>query len=102
VADARIPSFARDYPRAAELDALVEAFARGDYARVRREAPQLATSSTDARVRTAARELHTRTRPDPLAVVLLALTAALLVALGGFWMVHGKAPPARPLPASTR
>jgi hypothetical protein len=102
VAAARIPSFARDYPRAPELDSLVDAFARGDYARVREAAPRLAASSTDDRVRAAARELHERTRPDPLAVALLAITAALLVALGGYWMVYGKAPVAPPVSASPR
>jgi hypothetical protein len=102
MADPRTPAFARDFPRAPELDSLVEAFARGDYARVREDAPRLADSTSDDRIRAAARTLAERTRPEPLAVVLLALTAALLVALGAFWMVHGKAPSPPPPPASAR
>jgi hypothetical protein len=96
----RVPSFARDFPRAPELDALVEAFAQGNYARVREDGPRLAQATTDDAVRRAARRLVERTRPDPLAVTLIAFTAALLVALGGFWMVYGKPPPAGPAPAT--
>jgi hypothetical protein len=76
-----------------ELDALVDAFEQGDYARVRAEGPRLADSSADAAVREAARTLVDRTRPDRLAVMLVALTGVLLVALSAYWIVHGKAPP---------
>jgi hypothetical protein len=101
--DARIPSFAREFPKAPELDALVDAFARGNYAEVRARAPRLAESSDDDRVRRAARRLVEHTRPDPLAVAILALTAALLLGLGGFWMIYGKAPTAGlPPPSATR
>jgi hypothetical protein len=92
----RVPSFARAFPRLPELDALVEAFARGDYATVRANAPRLAESTSEEPVRAAARTLLARTRPDPLAVALLALGAVLLVALGGYWMAYGKAPAALP------
>jgi hypothetical protein len=103
MAETRIPSFARDFPHAPELDALVDAFARGNYAEVRARAPGLAAGADDDRVREAARSLVEHTRPDPLAVAILALTAALLLALGGFWMVYGKAPtPGLPPAAAPR
>ncbi|HEY8090148.1 MAG TPA: hypothetical protein VIF09_19940 [Polyangiaceae bacterium] len=88
----RQPSFASDFPRAPELDALVDAFARGDYARVRADAPRLSESTTDEKVRAAALTLLARTRPDPLAVGLLAITALLLLAFTAYWVVHGRAP----------
>jgi hypothetical protein len=91
--ESRRPSFTRDFPRVAELDALVEAFEQGDYARVRAEGPKLASSTEDAAVRDAARTLVDRTRPDRLAVALVALTGVLLVALSAYWIVQGKAPP---------
>jgi hypothetical protein len=86
------PSFASAFPVSPELDTLVEAFARGDYARVRAEAPKLEIASEEQAVRAAARTLVERTAPDPLAVKLLLLTGALLVLLTGWWIVHGKAP----------
>lgn len=88
----RRPSFARSFPASPELDTLVDAFARGDYARVRAEAPKLEQAAEDDAVRAAARTLVDRTRPDPLAVRLLLLTGVLLVVLTGWWVVHGKAP----------
>jgi hypothetical protein len=89
----RRPSFAREFPRGAELDALVDAFARGDYARVRAAAPALERATEDDAVRRAARTLVERTKPDPLAVGLLVVTGILLAALTGYWVVNGKAPP---------
>jgi hypothetical protein len=89
----RRPSFARDFPPDEALDAIVEAFARGDYARVREEAPKIAASETSAEVRAAARMLVDRTKPDPLAVLLVALTGVLLFVLTAYWIVHGKPPP---------
>jgi hypothetical protein len=88
----RIPSFARVFPRSPELDALVDAFARGDYAAVRAGAPNLERSSADPATREAARMLVERTRPEPLAVTLLAIAAVLLVVLALWAVVHGKAP----------
>ncbi len=84
--ESRRPSFASDFPRVPELDALVEAFERGDYARVRAEAPKLASSTEDAAVRDAARTLVDRTRPDRLAVALVGLTGVLLVVLSAYWI----------------
>ncbi len=93
MSDERRPSFARDFPRLPALDALVDAFARGNYARVREDAPKLQASSDDGAVRKAAGLLVERTRPDPLAVGLLAIAGALLAVLTVYWIVHGKAPP---------
>ena len=100
----RRPSFARSFPASPELDALVDAFARGDYARVRAEAPKLEKAADDDAVRAAARTLVDRTRPDPLAVRLLLLTGVLLLVLTGWWVVHGKAPagPSQTTPAVER
>lgn len=86
------PAFAKDFPRTPELDALVDAFARGNYALVRDAGRGLSTSSTDEAVRRAARILIERTGPDPLALALLVIAALVLLALGGFWMAFGKAP----------
>ena len=88
----RRPSFAAEFPASAELDALVAAFTRGDYAHVRAEGPKLEKTSADEAVRAAAKTLVERTQPDPLAVRLVLLTAVLLVVLAGWWIVHGKSP----------
>lgn len=88
----RRPSFASAFPASPELDALVDAFARGDYARVRAEAPKLEKTSDDEAIRAAARALVERTEPDPLAVRMLVAAGVLLVLLAGWWIVHGKAP----------
>lgn len=87
-----VPSFARAFPRSPDLDALVEAFARGDYASVRARAPDLERSSDDPAIKEAARTLVERTRPEPLAVALLAVAALLLSVLAAWAIVHGKAP----------
>ena len=92
------PSFARDFPRDDALDALVSAFSDGDYAHVRAEAPKLAASSPDDDVRRAARVLRERVDADPLAKVLLALTALLLLGLSAWWMTHDDPPASVPLP----
>ena len=87
------PSFARDFPRTDAIDALVRAFACGNYALVRREAPKVIHSDEAEDVQNAARTLLERTKPDPLAVRLLWIAAALLVALTAYWVVNGKGPP---------
>jgi hypothetical protein len=79
----RIPRFAREFPHAHELDALVDAFARGDYARVRADAPALA-SHDDPAVRDAARTLVDRTKPDPLVLILLGIAATLFVVIAAW------------------
>jgi hypothetical protein len=88
----RLPSFARAFPRSPELDALVLAFARGDYASVRSRAPALARSTDDPGIQQAARTLVERTHPEPLAVALLAIAALLLAVLTAWAIAHGKAP----------
>ena len=88
----RIPSFARAFPRSPELDALVEAFARGDYAAVRSRAAGVERSSGDPAIQQAARTLVERTRPDPLAVTLLAMAVVLLLVLAAWAIRHGRAP----------
>ena len=80
-------------PHVPELDALVDAFARGDYRTVRAEAPRLERSTDDAAVKRAARDLVERTAPDPLALGLLGLAALLLALVAGWWIAHGNAPP---------
>ncbi len=87
------PTFARAFPRSPDLDALVEAFARGDYAHVRAHAPLLERSSQDPAIQGAARTLHQRTRPHPLAIALLAMTTLLLVILAVWAVLNGRAPP---------
>jgi hypothetical protein len=87
------PRFVRDFPRNDAIDVLVDAFARGNYALVRSEAPKVIHSDEAENVRNAARTLLERTKPDPLAVRLLWIAAALLVALTAYWTVNGKAPP---------
>ncbi len=79
------PSFALDFPRDPGLDALVAAFTRGDYARVRRDGPGVVASSASPEVRAAAEELMARTRPDPLSAVFFGLAAALLLVLSVYW-----------------
>lgn len=86
------PSFALDFPRHPELDAAVEAFANGNYARVRSDGARILASAADDHVKGAARILIERTAPAPLALVLLGLTAFLLAVVGGWWTLHARAP----------
>jgi hypothetical protein len=88
MAPGRRPSFTRDFPRTPELDALVDAFSRGDYANVRANAPALLHEGADEGVQRAARTLAERTRPDPLVVALLAVTAVLLLVVAA-WAIAG-------------
>jgi hypothetical protein len=76
----------------------VEAFAAGNYAKVRAGTAELIARSEDDEIRRAAGELRQRVQPDPLALWLLGLTALLLAFLTGWWIAHGK-PPAGPAPA---
>jgi hypothetical protein len=85
--DAR-PAFAHDYPRDPDLDALVAAFDRGDYATVRRRAPAVASGAADPRVERAAQDLLRRISPDPLSRLLVLIAAALLVFLSVWYFTH--------------
>jgi hypothetical protein len=87
-AGAARPSFAAEFPRDPALDALVAAFEAGNFARVREEAPRLASSARDAKVKDAANVLLSRTRPDPLATLILVISAVLLVLLSAWWITH--------------
>ena len=82
------PAFARDFPSHPELDALVAAFSRGDYAKVREGAPKLVESTTDEAVRKAAGILRERIEPDPASKLLFLFAAALLVFLSAWWVAH--------------
>ncbi len=92
------PAFAASFPKDEALDALVADFERGDYRRVREEAPGLAARTTDPEVRRAAEELHARTSPDPLAKWLFFLAFALLLTLSLYWIRHDGPDPSAPAP----
>jgi hypothetical protein len=78
------PAFLLDFPEDPALEALIQAFEAGNYARVRREAPSLAERAESPAVRDAALELRRRIAPDPLARYLIAVSLALLLALTWF------------------
>lgn len=82
------PPFARAYPRHERLDELVAAFDRGDFSRVRAEAPALMDGEEDEPVKRAATDLRRRIDPAPTSIFLWALGVALLVFLYGFYVSH--------------
>lgn len=96
------PLFARDWPASPDLDRLLDAFERGNYAYVRAEAPRVAERASDPAVKAAALDLRKRIDPAPLAGILIFVAIGLLVVLAGHYL--GKhnpgAAPAAP-PAST-
>lgn len=73
------PGFLLEFPDDPELQRLARAFEEGNYETVRLGAPKLAETTTDARVRGAARELRRRIDPDPLMKYLLWVAIALFV-----------------------
>ena len=75
------PRFVLHFPSDPELDELVRAFERGNYAHVRQKAPELAARTEIPEVREAALELRRRLDPDPLLKYLLGLSVALLLFL---------------------
>ncbi len=75
------PAFLRGRPADPALDRLVEAFLRGNFHAVRLGAPRLVSESPDERVRRVAADLLRRTRPDPLALLLLGASATLFLVL---------------------
>jgi hypothetical protein len=81
------PPFLLSFPEDPQLERLIGAFERGDYALVRREARRVAKRARDPEVRAAARELRRRIDPDPLAVYLLLAAVALLLFLI-VWAYH--------------
>jgi hypothetical protein len=78
------PAFLLDFPEDPELGRLVDAYDRGDYRLVRREAEPVAEAASNPAVRRAARELRRRIDPDPLARYLLFVAVGLLAFLV-FW-----------------
>ena len=80
-AGAARPAFSRAYPPDAELDELVRAFDRGDFATVRRRAPELAERTKDDEVKAAALDLRRRIEPSPTALILIGLGLTLLLFL---------------------
>jgi hypothetical protein len=93
------PAFARGFPRHAELDTLVEAFANGDYLTVRTRAPKLAASpDVPASVKRAAELLRARIQPDKTARTFFVLAAGLLVFLTLWWVTHDGPEPHAPAP----
>jgi hypothetical protein len=75
------PAFLLEYPHDPELEDLIAAYERGDFAKVRAEAPALARRTSDESVRKAALELRQRTEPDRLLVFFLLLSIGLLLFL---------------------
>lgn len=71
------PAFLLAFPEDPELEVLIRAFEDGDFAEVRRQAPELARRTSDAAVRRAALELRQRIDPDPLLVVMLVFSLSL-------------------------
>ncbi len=87
-----VPSFASRFPRDEGLDALLAAFDRGDYARVREDGARLVKSTEDPAVRRAAEELLRRIEPDPLAKYMLFAACLLLVFFTIWYFSHRLAP----------
>lgn len=79
-----VPSFAAHFPADPELDALLVAFERGDYATVREDGALLVKTTKSEAVRRSAEELLLRIEPDPLAKMLL-LGASLLLVFFTIW-----------------
>lgn len=91
------PAFAKDFPRDPELDRVLALFEQGNYAAVRVAAAELVARSKDDRIRAAAKQILDRLKPDPLALYLVGIAAALLVILAGWYWTHPhEAPPASP------
>lgn len=100
------PAFAKDFPEDPRLDRLVVLFEQGNYAQVRKDARELIRAVKDAEIRAAAEQILKRLEPDPLALYLLGLAAALLVVLAGWYWSHPREvapspPPPTPNPAAT-
>lgn len=75
------PRFLLSFPEDPELERLMVAFERGDYATVRTDAPLLAERTESEAVRDAALELRRRLEPDPLLRYLILAAVVLLLVL---------------------
>lgn len=84
----RRAEFLLDFPRDPSLEPVIEAFELGNFAAVRRLAPELSTEHAEPNVRRAALELLARTRPDPLLVLLLGAAVALFAFLSAWAYAH--------------
>lgn len=74
----------------AKIALLESAFARGDYARVKRDAMTLAESTKNDDVRARALKLSARLKPDPIAIVLFIIAAILLIALTTYFEIRAR------------
>jgi hypothetical protein len=81
------PGFAEEWPRDVKLDALVAKFEEGDYAAVNAGAKAL-RDHKDRKVRAAAEELASRTRPDPVMKWLFFGMLLVILSVGGYWINH--------------
>lgn len=78
------PPFARDYPKLPEIDALLERFEAGDYAGLREAAKKL-DGHEDEDARRAARDLVSRTEPDPAMRWVFLGVLTMILAVAGYW-----------------
>jgi len=92
------PAFTEGWPASADLERLLSAFERGNYAFVREEAPKVAAQTKNKQVKAAALDLRRRIDPAPLSGILILVGIGILVVLSGHYL--GKhnpgAPPAAP------
>jgi hypothetical protein len=75
------PAFLLAFPEDPELERLMAAFEQGNFAEVRKRAPELASRTGDPEVRRAALELRRRIDPDPLLIILLSCSLSLFLFL---------------------
>jgi len=83
------PAFARDYPKSDAIDALVERFDAGDYAAVREGAKKL-EAHADSAVRNAARDLASRTEPDPAMKWLFAAMVTMVAVVSAYFVLKNR------------
>jgi hypothetical protein len=85
--------FAADWPAHPELDALLAAFDRGNYAFVRERGRALVAGDKhaaplDAPVQAAVQDLLRRIEPDRTAVIMLGVAVLLMAFLAWFYWTH--------------
>jgi hypothetical protein len=81
------PPFAAGYPDDARLDRALELLRVGNYRAMRALVEPLTLGDGEPAVAAAARDLVRRISPDPIAFVLLGVTALLLLTLT-LWSLH--------------
>lgn len=84
----RRAEFLEDLPDAPELQPLIDAFAEGNYARLRSLERELRSTTSDPELLALARELVERTEPDPLAKKLLGLSILFFLLIVGWVYLH--------------